>query len=370
MANNSVGIVHIADVHLDSPFTVGQPEQAARRRTELRAAFDSAVFCARVSGAKIFLIAGDLFDTKYATRDTIEQLNKEFSQLPNCYFFITPGNHDPYNDSSPYKNVQFPPNVHIFKGPKEFVELTELGVRVYGMGFNSKEYLSSPVIGYGQLDSNMINILVCHGDMSNPFSSCAPVTVADIGASGFDYIALGHIHKRTPILCENGVYYSYSGCVEGRGFDETGYKGGYVGTVSKGKAELRFERFSKKRFEIKTVSLDGVKTKQEALDRIRAEIREYTEDTALRLILEGEPSAAFTVTQHDIGEGYAYPYYIDIRDNTALPQSFFANDNTLKGMFCTVAAERAAGKTLTDDERDVLRDALKYGLAALDGRDV
>ena len=40
-----------------------------------------------------------------------------------------------------------------------------------------------------------------------------------------DYIALGHIHKFSGIKRIGNTYYAYSGCPEGRGFDEEGDKG-------------------------------------------------------------------------------------------------------------------------------------------------
>ena len=42
---------------------------------------------------------------------------------------------------------------------------------------------------------------------------------------GIDYLALGHVHSfRQEKLDEQGIW-CYSGCLEGRGFDECGTKG-------------------------------------------------------------------------------------------------------------------------------------------------
>ena len=49
--------------------------------------------------------------------------------------------------------------------------------------------------------------------------------VSDYHYKNIDYLALGHIHKyKQAELDQRGVY-CYSGCLEGRGFDECGEKG-------------------------------------------------------------------------------------------------------------------------------------------------
>ena len=92
-------VFHCADLHLDAPFSLFTPGEADRRRIELRSAFTSAVLFARSNGADIFLISGDLFDSDCVTRDTCELLAGQFASFPTCRFFISPGNHDPYNQS-------------------------------------------------------------------------------------------------------------------------------------------------------------------------------------------------------------------------------------------------------------------------------
>ena len=176
--------------------------EAERRRTELRGAFTSAVLFAKSRHADIFIISGDLFDGELVTRDTCELLRSQFESFPECRFFISPGNHDPYNDASVYRHMDFPSNVHVFGPEKERVRLDGLGVDVYGFGFTQKTCISSPVAGYPALDGERINILVCHGDTSSPLSPNGPVTKAEIAASGFDYIALGHIHAPSGVLKE------------------------------------------------------------------------------------------------------------------------------------------------------------------------
>lgn len=366
----AVKILHCADIHLDSPFSLSSPSQAERRRIEMRSAFTSAVMYARHNGAQLFLISGDLFDGRYVTKDTTELLISEFNSLPDCRFFISPGNHDPINDISVYTNLPFPKNVHIFGEQKEKVELPELGVDVYGVGFTSDFCLSSPVVGYGQLNPDRINILVCHGEVGVPGSKDGPISKNEIAASGFDYIALGHIHKPSGLLKEGNTYYCYPGCLEGRGFDELGYRGAMFGTVYRGEIDLKAVQFSKKRYEITTVDISGINNKSLAIDEIRKKIKEYINDTALRIILTGEVGEGFVISPAEIGQGYEYPYYIEIIDRTVpiINMTELENDTTLKGVFYNKMKDRLAACKPESDEYQIVLTALKYGISALQDR--
>lgn len=367
-----IKVFHCADIHLDSPFSMFSPREAEKRRTELRAAFTSALMFAREKKADLFLISGDLFDGEYVTRDTREMLLREFSRAQGMHIFISPGNHDFLGAGSLYETAEFPENVHVFGAERECVHLDELGVDVYGFGYTSNQYLSCPVLGWKGLDKEKINILVCHGDAISSSSTVGPITKNDIADSGFDYIALGHIHKASGLLEENGVFYAYPGCIEGRGFDEIGYKGAMFGTVEKGNVVMENYRFSKSRYETAEVDISGAKDKMFALDKIRSEIRQYGEDTALRLFLTGELDKAFVILPNEIGKGYEYPYFIEIIDETYLAPDLGAleKNNTLKGVFYRKILAEMDGVDPESDEYRVLSLALKYGLAALEDRNV
>lgn len=74
--------IHCADIHLDAPFSLLSPSDAGKRRTELRSDFSGAVLYAKTEGCKLFIIAGDLFDDEFVTKDTMEMLVHEFSAFP------------------------------------------------------------------------------------------------------------------------------------------------------------------------------------------------------------------------------------------------------------------------------------------------
>lgn len=366
----AIRILHGADFHLDSPFSLKSPREAERRRTELRSDLSSVMVYIRMQKVQICLLSGDLFDGESVTPETRALLERELSSCPDCRFFIAPGNHDPLTALSPYRQMQLPENVHVFGARKECVRLDDLGVDVYGFAFDGRNGMENPLKGYPARDPARINLLCCHGDLEGS-SAYGPFTRADLASSGFDYVALGHIHKGTGLQCERGangpVYWAYPGCLEGRGFDETGEKGVLYGTVEKGKADLQFVRMSKRRYEIAPCDVTGC-GRLEALERIHALSRTYAADTTLRVILTGEVQDGLLLLPEELipSEGACA---VEVEDQTVLAPDFTAieQSGTLKGAFYRLMREKSAQEGA---DEALYGEALKYGLLALDGRNI
>ena len=363
--------LHCADIHLDSPFTLRSPDEAGKRRTELRSDFCSAVLYAKTEGCTAFFIAGDLFDDSFVTKDTMEMLAHEFAAFPSCHFFITPGNHDYYYDKSPYALTAWSDNVHIFSSPAlSYVDIPGTDVRVYGYGFTCDTLNISPLAGFHVHDESKVNVLVAHADFGSTLSPYAPLPESDLARSGFAYAALGHIHKASELKYAGKTAYAYSGCLEGRGFDETGYKGALLGEIDAQSLKLRPVRFCKKRYEVCRVDVTGATSLSGAAAHILEACAAYGADTALRVILEGITAPEFSAGTEELRTLLPTPYLLEVRDNT-LPlyqTESLKNDNTLVGEFY-----RNLEPSLTAEDagvRATAHRALKYGLKALYGREL
>lgn len=360
-----IRILHCADLHLDAAFSLRSPREAENRRTSLRADFTSMIMYVRTHKVQICLISGDLFDSESVTVETKALLEREFAAVPDCRFFISPGNHDPLTAGSPYKSMQLPGNVHVFGSEKECVVLESLGVAVYGFAFDGTNGGINPVLGYPKKRDDLINILCCHGDLDGGNASpYCPFTGDDLGRSGFDYVALGHIHKGTGLRQENGVFWAYPGCIEGRGFDETGKKGILLGEIEKGRVDLDFVPVSKWRYEILEQDVTGC-TRSEAAEAIRKAALLYGEQTVLRVVLKGEVKEGLVILPEEISFGAGYPRSVEIVDKTVLAPDFtdVEQSNTLKGVFYRLMQEKIKNGQAQPE-------ALKYGLLALDGRNI
>lgn len=369
-------IIHTADVHLDAPFSLLDVQKAQVRKNELRETFASIVLLAKSEKADLVLIAGDLFDSGFVTKETMALLVSLFSSVPECRFVIAPGNHDYMWGRSPYRKEGFPKNVYIFdKEQLSCFSFPEIGVDVYGYAFTSEGYAGNPLAERIMLDRSKINILLAHADVGGRSKYC-PLAVSDIAKSGFDYIALGHIHQGGKINTAGATYYAYSGCPEGRSFDECGTKGVIVGDFSKNAGRLNAsftnKRMGKRRFEKMSVDITGVASQEALLARVKEAIEKegYGLDVLLRVRLVGRISPEITLRPEKL-TAYAFGvFYLEVEDASVplLDYEELKNDISIRGAFFRELLPLLESEN--EEERRTAADALRYGLAALDGDDV
>lgn len=371
-----VKIIHTADIHLDSPFSLLDVQKAQMRKNELRETFTAIVQLAESEKADIMVIAGDLFDSGFVTKETAELLVSLFSSVPMCRFVIAPGNHDYVWGRSPYRKENFPKNVYIFdKEQISCFSFPEIGVDVYGYAFTSDSYLENPLEKKVQIQKSKINILVAHGDVGGKSKYC-PISVSDIMKSGFDYVALGHIHAGGKVQIAGNTYYAYSGCPEGRSFDECGTKSVIVAELQKISTQLsanfRNHRTCKRRYEKMAVDITGVSTQEELCECVKNAVEKegLGEDVLLRVRLTGRISPETTLYPKKLNAAALGVFYLEVEDASVplLNYDELKNDISVKGAFFRELLPLLQSEN--EDERRTAADALRYGLAALDGNDV
>jgi DNA repair exonuclease SbcCD nuclease subunit len=332
---------------------------------------------AKMNKADIVLIAGDLFDSDYITKDAVNLLLHEFENNPTCKFVISPGDTDYYSDASVYGRISFPDNVYIFTSDVlSYFSFDDIGADVYGYAFMKPTLETNPFAGVKPQNSQTINILCGHGTLAVTGDKC-PIKLSDIEYGGFDYIALGHDHNSSGIKRAGGVCYAYSGAVQGRNYDEPGHKGAVWLEVEKGNVSGRGVRFSTRRYESVTVDAEGAETAAEVMPQIRRAISDnkFGEDTLLKIKLTGDVYPEFSITGKFLREqlknlcaveldDYTLPIYGCQRgnDNTAISKS------SIKGMFLErmlrLIEENSRGEE-TPAEAVTAARALRCGLAAL-----
>lgn len=371
-----IKILHCADLHLDSPLSVLDISKAEARRRDLRAALTSLTMFIKANAVDFLLIAGDLFDGEFVSRETVELLCREFAAIPDCRVIIAPGNHDPYTFSSYYRQMNFPENVYVFDSEtvKSF-DFPDKNTTVYGWAFTSDELRSCPLESFEVASRDRINLLVAHGDFDVSESKYCPIPSKTLAACGFDYAALGHVHMHSGVNPLGDGYVSYSGCLEGRGFDECGIKGAVLAVAEK-KDRLdfaaKFERFCKRYYEITECDVSGAESNAEVLEKLGALVKDahYGDDVALRVRLVGNVASDFKISQSFICEQFPQLYRLELVDETAplANSGRLAADPTLRGAYY-----RSLAPMLESDdanEREIAAMALRYGLAALAGNDI
>lgn len=360
-------IVHGADFHLDSAFGGLPRDKARERRRESREVVERLAELVRAEGAELVLLAGDLFDGERVFPETLERLKEALAGM-GCPVFISPGNHDPYTPHSPYAGPGWPENVHIFcRETLEAVLLPELDCVVYGAAFLSAEQMRSPLEGFTAPEDGRIHLLCLHCDVGNPASTYSPVSRAQLAASGLQYAALGHVHQYGGIQKDGKTCWAYSGCPEGRGFDELGDKGVLVGTVERQDAALRFVPLCRRRYRILEADVTGV-LPREALE---AALPETAGEDICRVIFTGETNET-GIDLPALESAYREKCYaLELRDRTRPTRSLWARagEDTLRGLFLR---ELKARYDAAPDEaaREQVVLAVRFGLAALEGRDL
>lgn len=373
-------IIHTADIHLDSPFALFDVQKAQARKNELRGVFTSLVMFAKTEKADLVIIAGDLFDSEFVTRETVELITTQFASVPDCRFVITPGNHDPATQRGPYLKSVFPKNVYVFTG-KELskFEFPEINTDVYGWGYTGEPMYENPIRHHVSVNPERINILACHADMTSGTKNgtCPPLTTDDIARSNCDYAALGHIHTGTEVKRAGSTYFAYSGCLEGRSFDECGAKGAIICDLEKQpdglvKADFSYKRFCRRRYEKFDLDVTAAESRDEVIAKIRSAFPSHNigKETILRVTLTGMVSPGTDlrtdkITCEDLGV-----FYLEIKDKTLPLLSYeeLKNDLSVKGALF----RELLPKLQSEDEHEhmLATQALRYGLAALSGSDV
>lgn len=219
-------IIHTADIHLDSPLS--GVKDSKRRRFELLTALANMSEYANNNGVQAIIVAGDLFDDKYTSAQTVESVISIVNDS-KADWFVLKGNH---GDNAPYEKLrQRCPSVKLFG--ENWTYYNYGGVTICGreLGFNDLEYWQKL-----SLDSSRFNVLVLHGDIDD--DSYGYIDKKAIASSAVNYVALGHRHSLSE--CKFGrIKGCYSGVLEARGFDETEPTGFIVIDTDSGKVKFQ-----------------------------------------------------------------------------------------------------------------------------------
>lgn len=231
--------MHVADVHLGSPFR-GLKNIPDRLRklvvNSTKAAFAKLIQTAIERQVDFVCIVGDLFDTPHPDIDTLSFAVDQLELLNEAHIpvFLSYGNHDYLNAKVPA--AIFPANVTIFGPEVETQALTVADgstVGLTGFSYAKRAEVNSRIEEYpvndGQFD---FRIGLLHGSMDGLRTSeahYAPFTLNQLLSKNYDYWALGHIHKRQ-VLHEAPII-AYAGNTQGRHINEAGAKGASLVTL-------------------------------------------------------------------------------------------------------------------------------------------
>lgn len=355
--------VHIADMHFDSPFVnLAEKEMLGeKRRLEQRRIFKKIIEYIKENEIKYFFISGDLYEHKYIKQSTIEYINKLFKEISETKIFIAPGNHDPNIKNSYYNQYNWSENVKIFKGEIEKVETEEADI--YGFGFNDF-YCTDSKIEDIELDkTDKLKILVIHGTLDGANleeKQYNSISSKVLDEKGFDYVALGHIHKTN---YETNIKNIYPGSTIALGFDEVGEHGMIVGEIKENKLKTKFVSLDEEKFLKKEIDVAEISSREELIEKINE--TEVTENEYVEIILNGKRK--FEINKYDLLKYIENNRIIKIKNQTQISYDLekISNETTLKGLFVKEMLKKYNDEDITVEKKEIIEKAIEIAFDAL-----
>ena len=341
-------IIHCADVHLDSPLgTHLDSRRAAARNAELTGSFLDLLHRAAETNVDAVIIAGDLFDGR-AERRTMDLVLDAIASTPRVQYFCLRGNHDRENAPE-----EVPGNLHLFSHRWQYFDLGEVVIAGVELTGENQDQIYDSLA----LSEDRCNLVVLHGQVG---SGAGCIQLSRLREKHIDYLALGHLHSFATGRLDNRGIWCYSGCLEGRGFDETGDKGYVALTAGNTGVQAAFCPWGRRKIHDIALDVTGQASNSAVWKRLRQEALPGSDLVRVRLTGErtadSDLSAAYL---EDLLGGSCYA--LQVRDETV--PVLDPGELSLRGEFARLV--RASGL----DEADKA-DILRAGLAALRGGEV
>ena len=289
--------IHAADIHLDSPLQglgryEGAPAEYARGAG--RVAFQNMVKEALQESVDFVLIAGDLYDGDWRDYNTGLFFVAQAARLREAGIkvFIVRGNHDAASQIT--RLLRLPDNVRDFSTEDpETVLLDELGVAVHGQGFPTPAFTEDISRRYPEPIQGYFNIGLLHTCVSGRagHANYAPCDTGYLKNKGYDYWALGHVH-RNEVISED-PWIVFPGNIQGRHIREEGAKGCVFVEVRDGRVKTAEHRaLDVLRWHLCRVDAGGLRIYDEVLEQAGKNLDRVLAQSegrllALRVIISG-----------------------------------------------------------------------------------
>lgn len=360
--------LHIADVHLGASPDSGMPWDK-QRESELWNSFNRIIDVCNEEKVDLLLIAGDLFHRQPLLRE-LKEVNYCFGKLETASVVLMAGNHDFLAARSYYRDFEWNDRVHMFMNESiEAFELPQLKTVVYGLSYTRRNLPEPFYDNVRPEHPDKINILLAHGgDEKN-----IPINRRKLLEAGFDYIALGHIHK--PEIISDRM--AYSGSLEPVDKTEQGSRGYIIGDIELAKESLvtsvpaytrkqgkttiniRFVPFSSREYRVVELNVDTDTTNGSLIDMAKEAIKVGGDQHIYSFVIKGKRDEQISFNAESIKKlGNVY----EVMDESLPDFDFDAlcrdNLDNLIGMFI----QRIGQKT---DDDEIAKKALYFGIEAL-----
>jgi len=363
-----VRFLHLADLHLGWEPT--DSELGQKRRLERDERLARAVDFALERGVDAVIIAGDLFETHRPEPGLVRRALRELERLSAAGIacVTVPGNHDEisYHDSVYKECAARWPGVLVTRpdfGLAAELELAGGRLYVYGLAYTGGVTPTErPLASFPRSGAEGYHVAVLHGSLElHGGDRSLPIDKEALAAAGFDYVALGHIHRfqrfgppERPIV--------YAGMIDGKSFDDPGTGSYTLVTLAPGTCEV--ERVDAGARPVVTLQVDAgafASTRE-----LAAHLQESVAPGAIvRVVLTGSPG--YSLSAEELRASLAgTAYFAQVEDETeglsAEQLEELATERTIRGGFVARMLERMKA---SPSERALYARALAVGLDAL-----
>lgn len=369
-------IIHTADLHLGSPLTsLLSTDKRNERQKELFQRFLQLIDYGKENNVRLIIISGDMFDSPSRGNDVLfSQVEAAIRGASDIDFLYLRGNHDEMGVRDYYSAAcERLPNLKLFSRDEWVVYHYDLmgGKRlsIYGREV-AGDTLPKDFYETLKTSPNDFNIVALHGGVIDIGGSAfvknsAPVFDLGILSTKYiGYLALGHLHQHKKARLGDFGTYCYSGCLEGRGFDELGRKGFVLLNIDEEKRVIKLKPILNCIRQVYSfdVRLTGTLRYDEVLEKIREALFDIPKESIVRVILKGFLSPDTVINTSALKAQLEGDYFfITVIDDTKveLDPHRYENDISLKGAFIKSVM---ADKDLKEIEK---RDVIRLGLNAL-----
>lgn len=348
--------IHLGDVHLGVKPDAAYPWSEVRKQ-EIWDSFRNIINICNEEMVDLLLISGDFFHKQPLVRE-LKEANYIFSLLDQTKVVIIAGNHDYISPRSNYRKFEWVANVHmLINEHMDSMYFEDINTEVYGFSYYQRE-IKAPLLNNVRINNRArINILLAHaGTPTN-----LPFDLRTLESKGFDYIALGHIHKPQRL----GSRMAYAGSIEPTDKNDIGRRGYIIGNIIKHEESeestinLSFIENSIREYIYLNIEVDDYMTNGHLRDLVKETLVNYDKGNIFIITISGykDPQVKFdTEGLRDLGN------IIEVRDkavsNYDFDQLYIDNKDNIIGSFILKIKE-------SQEKENVKTKALYYGIEAL-----
>jgi exonuclease SbcD len=367
-------ILHTADIHLGAKFS-GLGNKGASQREQLIVTFKNIVATAINEKVDIVLIAGDLFDSNQQPQKNIDLVIEQFNLLGsnNIPVCLIPGTHDSLDSSSIYRKVDFEgkcPNLKIFADENmSCKEYPGLDLTVYGKPNLSNRSSVSPLKGLRRSTSSKFHIGMAHGSLYIPEKIAEDDHVFrldEVKSSGMDYLALGHWHRAYKCPADSPAWYpGPPEWIPGQA------ENGVVLMVSlspTGEVEVEPRKLGLRDYNEVEIDMNEI----EDLAMLKSRISQGAGQNLIgRVTLKGLRDVELILNPEELeielGEKF---FHISVTDKSHPKSAEITEgeERLIASRFIRLMKGQIEG--LEGEEKEIAENALQYGVALLDGKEV